>query len=350
MLLIIFLIPLICFGQRKEFNEIQGKKGIEETINAYTEFLEKYPESKFTEKAIAGRLKACNKWAGYQINYHYKSYKYTVSGKNKYLITKHLNSIKSFMDKCPETDSINSIKQMLKETIWQNTTLDNTQDAYKNFQKLYPNSEYENELLKKIEESAYQKALTADNESGYIEYLKNYPNSDRKNTVDSLLIASKKFALVKAAQKGNLQRVQEIIPNSDTEIKSRALMEAVRGALYTVQTYEYDKNGNITFKTKRKFEVPRETYVEIIKLLIDNGASPKLFSYEEFGSVEDRASTARAASQINKKNTGITVMRTKIGGEINENLVPYRKSGKSVYIILSIHRARDIMEILPEQF
>lgn len=334
-LLLLVIIPLFCKGQRKEYNTAISKGNAKSIATNLHSFLKKFPDSKFTEKAKQAKLVACNKWAK------------EISRSRAYNSSRWKTTLLQFTGNCSKSDSIHAFKNILLKAEWKNAVSKNTVQVYNDFQLNYPNSIYKTELQEKLEKLALQNAIAKDSLKFYRQFLEEYPNSNKKHIIDSLVNAINIFALPKAAKKGNLLATNKALPDASIEMKSRALMEAIRGALYTIQSTKFDNNtGNISFIVKRKSEIARETYMSIIKLLIKEGASPKLFSYLDFGSVEVRENKANNALKKQVSKTGSGSISYKIGGEENETLIPYGNNGISAIDVIKIHKALDILELL----
>ncbi len=334
LILLFVTLPIVCYGQKKEFKEASKRNSIE----SYTEFLEQYPNSKFSEAAKEKKTNLCIYW-GKQVNKSSSS------------------DLKKFLNLCPETDNraqIETLIEELRENIeWDKALKENTYETFEIFQHNFPNSKRIEKAKKRaekvknrMEDLEWKSTIEYDTKEAYNNFILRFPNTKRKNKVDSILIALNTNALPRAAKKGNVEKVSSLITNADVDMKSHALMEAVWGALYTSLAYEWKNEYSLVFLSKRLAKTPRESYVAIIEFLLKNNANPKRFAFEDFGSVEvrEKASSDNLVKQVSK--TGYGEVRSQIGGDLNLNLIPFGTGGLSIKEVAEIHKADDILILL----
>jgi len=331
--ILLFSLPIMCIGQRKEFNNASEKN----TVEAYTEFLEQYPNSKFSESAKEKKTNLC-----VYIDKLMKSY---------------ANLSISYLTPCLETknkaDVKNFVESLFEGETWSKALTTNSSEDFEAFVIKFPNSKYVEIAKTIIENLEWKNTLLNDTEEVYKKFKTRFPDSKRNKEADSILIILNTFALPRAAKKGNLTKVNALVANADTDMKSRALMEAVWGALYTVQAIETQKKkvggyeyNDFDVVSKRLGKAPRESYISIIELLLQNKADPKHFSFESFGSVEVSKKERADALVKQVAETGYASLSQKIGGDVNLKLIPFGTGGFSIKVVAEIHKAEDILQLI----
>lgn len=331
--ILFFSLPIICIGQRKEFKNASKIN----TVKAYTVFLEQYPNSKFSKSAKENKTNLC-----VYIDKLMKSY---------------ANLSTSYLKPCLETkneaDVEHFIETLFEGEMWSKALTKNSSEDFEAFVIKFPNSKYVEIAKNNIENLEWKNTLKVDTEEDYKKFKTRFPDSKRNKEADSILIILKTFALPRAAKKGDIQKVKILIANADSNIKSHALMEAVWGALYTAPAIETQKKkvGGYEYNdydviSKRLGIAPRESYISIIELLLQNKANPEHFSFESFGSVEVSKKERADALAKQVAENGYVSISQKIGGDINLKLIPFGTGGFSIKDVAEIHKAEDILQLL----
>jgi hypothetical protein len=133
---------------------------------------------------------------------------------------------------------------------------------------------------------------------------------------------------------------------------STALMEAVWGLLHTGMAYRYNEASMLVLYQKRSGKAPQETYMEIIRLLLDAGADPERFAYADFASVEvqkkeQEPERKRFEQAIREKGYGKTTSAFGTS-DLSGTYLHYGTGGLSIMEVAEIHQAEELIELLNE--
>ena len=160
--------------------------------------------------------------------------------------------------------------------------------------------------------------------------------------------------LVSAARNGDVSAVNTLLTDTGdaaVDTKSRALMMAVWGALHTSSSTSFNfRNGQLQqFETiERTSSVPRDTYLDIIRLLHEAGAESSLFKFRDFDSVAVKKYLSDREKVEALRSSGAFSSITAIGGESNTtvDLVPGSEEGLSIREVAEIEGADDVIRNL----
>ncbi len=257
-----------------------------------------------------------------------------------------VEAYQAFIQKHPQSEYDSVAQQRIEQLQWNTTKNTDTIEAYHAFIQQYPQNEHLSDAKSRIEELLWKQASEKDSEASYISFLDTYPSSQHKSEADARIAALKPKSLVDNAKAGKLEAVKSDMAGADKEQKSKALMMALWGALYTTPDLtNYFRNGG-SISGKRAASVDRETYVRIIQLLMNSGADVAIYDFRDFDSVAIQMyrHKKKLVKQLVSSGNHAEAM-TSLGGNSDVKLVP-GGTGLSAKWVAKIEGADDILKIL----
>lgn len=305
-----------CFSQNGKWKKTQKIN----TIESYQEFIDKYPQSEYSD---AAELKLI------ELEFYKAEEISTVQSYNYFLIKYKYNS---FTEKA---------KNNLIYLEYQNAKMANSISAYEKFLQNYPQSTFSNYIYEKIEPLLWKEAEKTNTIESYNSFLSKYPNSQYKNFISWRTALLKLNPLINYAEQGKIELIKSQIEEMDKNQKSESFMMAVYGALHTYIKPVFI-NGQMEISMKRTSTKNREYYIILIQILLAEGANPALYDYKNYNSV----ATAQH-KQISKKTTnksGGTLVETWVEfGDNSETSLVLGGTGESAEWVARIEGAEDIL-------
>ena len=257
-----------------------------------------------------------------------------------------IEAYQAFRQKNPQSEYDSAAQQRIEQLQWNATKNIDTIESYQAFIQQYPQNVHMSEAESRIEELLWKQASEKDSEASYNSFIDAYPSSSHKAEAVARIMALKPKSLVNNAKAGNLESVKSDIAGADKEHKSKALMMALWGALYTTPDASNFFRGGGSFSAKRAASVDRETYVQILKFLMKSGADATLYDFKEFDSVAVQMyrHKKKLSKQLASGAMHVEAV-THFGGNSDVNLVSGR-TGLSAKWVARIEGADDILKIL----
>ncbi len=192
-LFLIILAVLIagCASQESMFNKAKKDNSVE----AYENFLQKYPDGEFSVQAKSQLAKL------------------------EYQQTKKINSIEAYekyLEKYPDSEFSVQAKSQLAKLEYQQAKKINSIEAYEKYLEKYPDNEFSNEVKTQLSKLHFEKAKITNTIEGYESYLQKYPEGEYTAEVKSKIVDlefEKSFKEYKNYFKNHPKR------NSSTKIK-----------------------------------------------------------------------------------------------------------------------------------
>jgi hypothetical protein len=215
-----------------------------------------------------------------------------------------------------------------------------------------------------------------------------HPSSEYVEEARTIIQGMNARELTYSAKKGDILGVEKNLAGASKDIRSEALMEAVWGLLHTSKEYrqmdpaallaereammrsavqaiesdpdmsEDDADRKLvealmrtpSLQERRTSDVAEETYIEIIRALLEAKADPRRFAYADFASNEVQAYQDRAKEEEFKKGVadkGHGTIATSFGAsELSGTYVDYGAGGLSIQQIAEIHKADKLIAML----
>ncbi|MCF8255605.1 MAG: hypothetical protein K9J84_13595 [Bacteroidia bacterium] len=269
--------------------------------------------------------------------------------------TKQINTIEAyqeFLEKYPNRKYSTQAKDKLTSLEYEQAINENTIKQYNYFLREYPKSKYDSEILIKLEKVSWEVAQENKTIISYNDYLKNNPNGINKNEalkqielIEQENVKRKELIdFTDAAKNGDTDKFQDILPRiSDKEILSKALMFAVWGYCHMSEKTTWTRESGMKVGLVRTAKAPKNNYKAIINQLVQSGASIEKFRYQDFGSATPPDPEGKIVSR-----PGLTISGGKIGTKTdgNLNLVEFNERGMSIKQVVINEKAIELQKIL----
>lgn len=198
----ILLITAIIYAQEKQFEKTCKKN----TIEAFDNFLTKYPLSEYTEEVTYRKSKIVNTSEAFKIYLNkYPAGKYTEELINEWCtleykkikLCENIDTIRSYIQHFDDCRYYrHEIKQILYKLEFEKAEKTNTLKAYYDFQIRYPSNKYVNQVENNIQKLEVQSAIHSKSIDSVNSYYTKYPNNVyliefKKNVEEPDYIAAK---------------------------------------------------------------------------------------------------------------------------------------------------------------
>jgi len=209
------------------------------TIEAYQEFLRKYPNSEFTSDAK--KKMEILEWEKAKQDDTIKAYQ-------------------EFLRKYPNSEFTSDAKKKIEILEWEKAKQDDTIEAYQEFLKKYPNSEFTSDAKKKMEILEWKKAKQNNTVKAYKKYLSKYPNGSFAKKAKKYLEVLRILKTLKSSFQLEklLERYPEagdlIVPELEHRIMNEIKNKGVKNR-FVIKEITIDKTNtpySITVKNEKK--------------------------------------------------------------------------------------------------
>ncbi|MBN1559113.1 tetratricopeptide repeat protein [candidate division KSB1 bacterium] len=150
---VLLIITMTCTTPEQKFQKAQE----ENTIKAYQEFVDKYPNSKFAD--IAGKKIAS------------LAFEKAISSNTE-------QAFIEFIDKYPESELVVDAKKNVERIAFEQAAGKATEQACRDFIEKYPDSELVPDARKKMEKISFDEASRNNTKQAYKEFIAKYPGSE----------------------------------------------------------------------------------------------------------------------------------------------------------------------------
>lgn len=150
----VILVLALCLGCVSAQTALQDAHKVD-TVEAYDDFLKRFPDDKLSAKARDWREDAL---------YREVSLQNTLEG------------YKVYLKEYPNGKYAGQIKEEIEKLLWQKAQTNQTAVEYEKYLSLYPEGRYASEAKSKLELIYWHKATREKTESAYSDYLDKYPN------------------------------------------------------------------------------------------------------------------------------------------------------------------------------
>lgn len=394
-------LPLYAHAsERSDFRDAKKQaksKRVElpDKIGVWNEFLESHPDGKYAAKARDAKEELCQEyWIGLE----------TSARKPRGMPLATFRGVLAgrFVTVCFDTANEPTAHQIRENYYWDRaleaSTAQDRLNGLRLFVDKYPESarateaqEMIRETRAEMEEQAWSAAKKADSVAAIEEFLSENPNSVYAGEANAILEQLLARALPRAAKQGDVEGVKASIQVASVDMRSEALMEAVWGLLHTtkvrrpfdpmtsiaesqaharrvIQEIESDPDmpeaeanrkmleaamwSPPLFEEKRTSDVPEETYLWVIRTLLEASANPRRYAYADFSSNEVQAYRDKAKKKEFVESAlekGYSELRTSFGAsEKSGTYVDYGSGGLSIEQVAEIHEASALLHLLKQ--
>jgi ankyrin repeat protein len=160
------------------------------TVEAYNQFLLKYPKSEYAETA---RLKVKDlRWQGA-------------------ISTSTIASYEAFIQAYPGDPLCKEATVRIEKLSWQATEKENGPEAYRTFLSKYPTNEFATRARQKLETFSWEEAKRLGTVESYRKHLSTYPDGQFKVEAITKIEDLRHTAMISAAQAGNIQVIASLL-------------------------------------------------------------------------------------------------------------------------------------------
>lgn len=234
------------------------------TIQAYKEFVNEYPDSEYTSEAKLSLARL--EWENTRRNNTIEGYR-------------------RFINKYPKSAFASDANDKIIKSKWAQTKKKNRGYAYNIFIKEYPNSVFAREAKEKLIKLDWEDAVQTDTLPGYFKFLSKYPtglysaecNAKIKNLNKEAIKNKKQMLLIVAAGRGEANSLKVLLDkgfdvNGSAGSNWTPLMAAAAGG-HPIEDRMQMHNFDMTIETIGLPAPPAKPgHIECIKLLLKKGA------------------------------------------------------------------------------
>lgn len=248
------LLFFACASQKSMFQKAQ----MTNTIEAYEQFLEKYPEGEYTFQAKSNIEK---------LSFKNAESKNTIESYNKYL------SI------YPEGEFTSQAKSSIENLIFTDAKNKNTIESYKDYLLKYPEGKYSSKAESNIEKLVFQETKNKNTLEAYQEYLSKYPNGKYTDDANS--------QLSRLEFEKSLQDYEEYF-KSHSKSQNKTKIKRIRNGILTELNQTAENHIKLS-KEKKDFMELAHCYVNAADAFNKIAQIEKIIGYDEKKSYEKAA-------------------------------------------------------------